>query len=81
MRFRHYNKAIVPVIIAVFILRYAELSFLTEKFQTHITKQGDFYHYIFYIIYALGNIFLYGILFLPAKNCSRCYVLKMGQYI
>ncbi|MBS5737662.1 MAG: hypothetical protein KHW62_06575 [Clostridiales bacterium] len=70
MRFRHYNKAIVPVIIAVFILRYAELSFLLEP-GTAYYKTGDFYHYIFYIIYALAAIFFFmAYFFLPAKNCG-----------
>ena len=70
MKFKYYNKTVIPVLASVLVLRLIEMFLLMES-DTLYYKTGDYFHYIFSGIYIIAVIFyLSSFFFLAKKNCG-----------
>ena len=81
MKVKLYNKLIIPAVILVFVLRFAEISFLADRGTSHYIA-GDGFHYIFWAVYFLIAAFFASSFFTLSKtNFGFGYLKKTTSHI
>lgn len=67
MKTKHYNRLLIPAAIIVFVLRFAEISFLADRGTSHYIA-GDKFHYIYWAAYLIIAAFFASSFFTLSKT-------------
>lgn len=76
MKFKYIKKLIAPSLLTVFVLRFAEISFLADRGTPHYIS-GDGKHYVFWAIYFIFAALIFtAYFFLPKAACGIGYLRR-----